>query len=300
MFLIVGGDSEIGAAAFRAIKARGHAVAATTRRRDRTAADRPFLDLAAALDDWQPPPGTVSACLCAAVARLAACAFDPEASARVNVTQTLALIDRLVARGIHVLFLSTNQVFDGRVPYVAADAPHSPVSEYGRQKASVETALRARMARGAPAAILRLAKVVPARMPLIDGWIADLSAGRAIRAFGDMKLAPTPIDLVCEAIARLLEDRATGIFQLTGPRDVTYAELGRFLAAHVGADRALVQETSALDSGLPAGATPHNTTLDSGPLCARYGLVVPDVWEVAARLVSAPDRNRDRAIQDVR
>src|SRR5581483_1941068 len=97
-----------------------------------------------------------------------------------------------VARGIHVLFLSTNQVFDGRVPYVAADAPNSPVSEYGRQKASVETALRARMA-------------------LIDGWIADLSAGRAIRAFGDMKLAPTPIDLVCEAIARLLEDRATGI-----------------------------------------------------------------------------------------
>ena len=40
MFLIVGGDSELGAAAYRALKAQGAAVAATTRRRDRVAPDR--------------------------------------------------------------------------------------------------------------------------------------------------------------------------------------------------------------------------------------------------------------------
>ena len=45
---------------------------------------------------------------------------DPRASAYVNVAQTLALADRLIGRGIPVLFLSTNQVFDGTVPNVAA------------------------------------------------------------------------------------------------------------------------------------------------------------------------------------
>src|SRR5580700_6561958 len=150
MFLIVGGDSEIGAAAYRAMKAQGAAVAATTRRSERIASDRPFLDLAAPLDGWVPPPGTQAVCFCAAIARLAACSDDPEGSAHINVVQTLALAETCLARGIAVLFLSTNQVFDGRAPHERADAPHSPVSEYGRQKARTEAALLRQMDNGAP------------------------------------------------------------------------------------------------------------------------------------------------------
>lgn len=286
MFLIVGGDSDIGAATYRAMKVQGHAVAATTRRRDQVAPDRPFLDLAAPIDDWAPPPGTRAVCICAAVARLAACADDPQGSAHINVGQTLALAKALLARDVAVLFLSTNQVFDGRTPDVSADAPPSPVSEYGRQKACTEAALREAMANGAPAAILRLAKVVSDRMPLIDGWVRELTAGKPIRAFNDMTLAPTPTDLVCAAIGALLQDRARGIFQLTGPRDVSYADIGRFLARRLDADPQLVSETSACTAGLPEGATPKHTTLDSSLLRVHYGLQVPDVWDVVQRVAA--------------
>src|SRR5262249_21933161 len=154
--LLVGGDSEIGAATARRMIEQSIAVAATTRRRAEVAPERPFFDLSAPLDDWQPPAGLSGACICVAVARLAACAADPVGSERLNVTQTLALVDRLLKQGIHVLFLSTNQVFDGSRPHLPADAPHSPVSEYGRQKARTEGALIARMNQGAPVAILRL------------------------------------------------------------------------------------------------------------------------------------------------
>lgn len=290
MFLVVGGDSEIGAATAAAMKARGLSVAATTRRSDCAAPDRPFLDLAAPLDGWEPPPQTKAACVCAAVARMAACAADPQATTRINVQQTLALVDELLARDIYVLFLSTNQVFDGRMPHVPPDASYSPVSEYGRQKMRTEIALRAHMARGAPVAILRLAKVVSPDMPLLAGWIADLSAGRPVRAFHDMTLAPTPTGLVCAAIGALLEDRASGIFQLTGPRDVTYAEVGRFLAGCLGADAALVKDVSARAAGLPEGATPHNTTLDSSLLREQYKIEAPDVWEVVRQVLVGRDR----------
>lgn len=137
MFLIVGGDLEIGGAAFAALKMQGQPTASTTRRRDHVAQDRLLLDLAASLDAWEPPQEVASACLCAAVARLADCAADPHRTAQINVTQTLALVDKLLKRDIYVLFLSTNQVFDGSVPQVRPDAPHSPVSEYGRQKAEL-------------------------------------------------------------------------------------------------------------------------------------------------------------------
>src|SRR5882757_3776887 len=143
MWLLIGGDSEIGTATHQFLKARGIASAATTRRKERVAADRPCLDFAAPLDDWEPPAGTTAACFFAAIARIAACDADPQGSAHVNVTQTIALADKLMARGISVLFLSTNQVFDGTVPNVPPDAPHSPVTEYGRQKARTETMLRA-------------------------------------------------------------------------------------------------------------------------------------------------------------
>ncbi|MGO9684888.1 MAG: sugar nucleotide-binding protein [Beijerinckiaceae bacterium] len=286
MYLIVGGDSEIGAAAYRAMRARGRKIAATTRRGDRVDPDRPFLDLSASLDAWEPPPGTEVACICAAIARMAACATDPAGTAYINVDRTLALIDKLLMRGIHVLFLSTNQVFDGRVAYAPAEAAYSPVSEYGGQKARTEIALRHRMARGAPLAVLRLAKVVSPRMPLIDRWVADLSANKPISVFNDMMLAPTPTDLVCSAIGALMEDRATGIFQLTGPRDVAYSEVARFLAAHLGASTALVKEASARSAGLPKGATPRNTTLDSRPICDRYGFEVPDVWQVIEDIIA--------------
>jgi dTDP-4-dehydrorhamnose reductase len=286
MFLIVGGDSEIGAAACRALKVQGVAAAATTRRRDRVAPDRPFLDLAAPLDGWTPPPGTQAVCLCAAIARLSACADDPQGSAHVNVVQTLALVEKLLARDIVVLFLSTNQVFDGRTPHERAEAPHSPVSEYGRQKARAEAALLHQLEGGAPVAILRLAKVVSDTMPLIGGWIKDLTAAKPIRVFNDLKLAPTPIDQVCTAIAALLQDRARGIFQLTGPRDVTYADIGGFLAAYLGADQKLVNQTSARAAGLPEGATPLHTTLDSSRLRVHYGLEAPDVWDVVERVAT--------------
>jgi len=286
MFLIVGGDSEIGAAAYRAMKAQGLSVAATTRRSERVAPDRPFLDLAAPLDDWTPPPGTQAVCLCAAIARLSACADDPEGSAYINVVQTLALAEKLLARGIAVLFLSTNQVFDGRTPHERAETPHSPVSEYGRQKARAEAALLRQMENGAPVAILRLAKVVSDTMPLIGGWIKDLAAAKPIRVFNDLALAPTPTGLVCTAIAALLRDRARGISQLTGPRDVTYADIGGFLAAHLGADPKLVNQTSAREAGLPEGATPLHTTLDSGLLRVHYGLEAPGVWDVVERVAT--------------
>jgi dTDP-4-dehydrorhamnose reductase len=297
MFLIVGGDSEIGAAAFAALKSQDRTAAATTRRADRVAGDRLFLDLAASLDDWEPPQGVTSACVCAAVARLADCAADPQASAHINVSQTLTLVDKLLRRDIYVLFLSTNQVFDGSVPQVPPDAPRSPVSEYGRQKARTESALSDYLARGAPVGILRLAKVVSPHMALLQRWIAELAKGVPVNAFTDMTLAPTKIASVTAAISALLGERASGIFQLTGPRDVSYADVGHFLAEKLDVESSLVQPVSARVAGLPIGATPLHTTLDSSALRSRFGIEVTDVWQVIENVIG-PEIGKSRTMQN--
>ena len=285
MWLVVGGDSEIGAALYRRLVVLDRPAAATTRRPELAGPRRPFLDLAAPLDGWKPPEGTRATCITAAIAHLAACAADPATSAAVNVTGTLALAERLIPRRIHILFLSSNQVFDGTTPHVAAETPTCPVSEYGRQKARTEAALKAHMERGAPIAILRLAKVLSPTMALLRGWVEALSAGQRVRAFRDMTMAPTPIDIVVDAIIALMREEARGIFQLTGPRDASYADISRHLAIRIGTDPALVEPVSAA-AFMPAGATPLHTTLDSTALRNAYGLVVPDVWQTLQPFVS--------------
>jgi dTDP-4-dehydrorhamnose reductase len=287
MWLLIGGDSSIGAAAYQFLKASGIATAATTRRKERVAADRPFLDLKAPLAAWEPPAGTTAACFFAAIARIAACNADPLGSAHVNVTQTLALADRLLGHGIPVLFLSTNQVFDGTVPNVAANARHSPVTEYGRQKARAETALLARMEQGAPVAILRLAKVVSPDMPLIRGWIDALADRQPICAFRDMTMAPAETVTVSAAIAALMKDGARGVFQLTGPRDLSYADIGRYLARQLGADPTLVAENTTLDAGLPTGSARSHTTLDSSRLRETYGIAASDIHVIIVSFIAA-------------
>lgn len=283
MFLIVGANSEIGSATARLIEARGGNVWSTTRRPSRNPREVK-LDFDEPIEGFQVPDGVESACIFVAIARLAACAADPKASAFVNVTQTLALVDRLAAKGIYTLFLSTNQVFDGESAHVSVDAPVSPRSEYGWQKAETERLLRARMAAGASIGILRLGKVVFPGMALLSNWKERLSAGLAVHPFSDMSMAPIPIDVVALAIARMMQDRLPITAQLSGPRDITYAEAAGFLARQVGADPRLVMPVSAREAGMPTGATPRHTTLDSTYLISKYGLMVPGAFEVIGSL----------------
>jgi dTDP-4-dehydrorhamnose reductase len=284
VYLLVGGDSEIGSATARLLDGQGHAVMTTTRRPGELGGRRVLLDFEN-LADWQVPKGLEAACVFVAIARLAACDADPEGSARINCGQTLALARKLAAAGVYTLFLSSNQVFDGTVAHVSADARLCPISTYGRQKATMETALHHMMAQGQPIGVLRLSKVISPGMALLSGWRQALAAGRPIRAFHDMRLAPTPVAQVAEAITRMLADRVPVIAQLTGPADVSYADIGRLFARRLGVGPGLVEPVSALDHGMPVGATPRHTTLDSHYLRQRHGIVVAQSEDVALAAV---------------
>ena len=287
MYLLFGGDSELGAATYRYLQQAGTDVRSTTRRPDVVSPERPYFDILNSVEEWTTDQVPEAACIFLSVARLRDCAADPAGSAKVNVAQTIRLIDKLIAQGIYVLFLSSNQVFDGEAAHVLAGAAPSPIGEYGRQKAETEAAIHERMAKGAPVAILRLSKVFSPDSPLIEGWIQSLLSGKAIQAFYDMTVAPVPVDLVTRAIGSLLNNKLPGIYQLTGPHDVAYTEVGRYLATELGAHAELVEPVSAYSAGLPEGSTPRNTTLDCSALREKFGIIVPDVWKTLSPLLEA-------------
>ena len=214
------------------------------------------------------------------LARLNQCAEDPAGSAYVNVAQSVSLIRRLVTAGVYVIFLSSNQVFDGLKPNVPADEPRRPISEYGRQKAATEAALEILMRAGAPISILRLSKVVLPDAGLFSDWIGNLENGRSITAFSDMSVAPIMVSTVADVIVHMMQRRLTGVFQLSGPEDTSYLDMAKRLCQRLDRLDSLIRITSAGLAGMPPGAAPPYTTMDPAPLTRHIELVRPDPWTI--------------------
>lgn len=197
--LVIGADGAIGRATCRHFDEQGVTVIGTSRRRG---SDHTFLDLTVP-QGWDVLPETDAAVICAGMTSIAGCAQDPAASMQVNVRGTVSLAWKLASQGTFVLYLSSNQVFDGAIARRDRDSSPCPVSEYGRHKALAEAGMRHLVDRGM-GAVLRLTKVVTPDMPVVSRWREDLRAGRPIGPFSNLPLAPVSIDFVTELIESIL------------------------------------------------------------------------------------------------
>jgi dTDP-4-dehydrorhamnose reductase len=284
--LVVGSDSLIGGALVRSLRAAGRRVFGTTRRPTDVGGDTLHLDLANVPRSWNGPRVAV-AYLTAGVTRLEACRQDPDGAHRINVEGSCRLARLLRDAGAFVVFLSSNQVFDGSRPYRRTDETPCPLTAYGRQKAEAEARL---LELGARVAVVRLTKVLGESVPLFAGWAAAARRGEKVRAFADMRMAPVPVTSVVAVLQRLGQLGWAGVFHLSGERDVSYAEAARIGLHVLAADERLLDPIPA-HSVDPAAEAPRHTTLDDGALPARLGVVVPDVISTvrAAFLSSAAD-----------
>lgn len=272
--LVVGGDSMIGRALITALRADGDVVFATTRRRDAVNEQRLFVDLEAGVWTDLLNRRFKTAYFCAAMARLDACHADPARAMRVNAEQPAALAAALAARGCYVIYLSTNQVFDGAAPCPAHDAPVNPTSVYGRSKAAGEHRV---LTIGADAAalsqlsaqptvvspgVLRLSKVVEPGMALLANWAERLRLGGAIQAAEDMTLAPLPVSQVVAALRSMALRRSVGVLQLAAGGEITYVDAARHVARRVGVPLDRVEPVAAVAAGFLKEQPPRHTLLN--------------------------------------
>ena len=276
--MVVGADGLLGRSLSEQFRNAGHRVFGTTRRSPSVSEGANiFLDLAADPSAWPDLPSVDVAVICAAVASIKSCADDPVESARVNVDATIALAERLADRGSYVLFVSSNQIFDGSIPLIDRAAPYCPVSEYGRQKAAAEAAL---LAMTANVAVVRLSKVLTPTQPMLLSWCASLRASDTIRPFSDFTLAPVSVEHVISLIAAVVNNRELGVFQLSGGHDVSYVELACTIAMRAGADRRLVRPRPAIAALAGFETMPRFSSMDMSRERRLAGAPAPDSWAV--------------------
>lgn len=281
--LIIGADGLIGQALSARLLRYGKSVLETTRIQHTISERRNFLDLADDVSSWHPPCHVSLAYLCAAVDLLEQCRREPTESAKVNVHNTVKLAKMLVARNTFVIFPSSNLVYDGTVPFQKADAPLSPRTEHGRQKAEAERQL---LALGDLISVVRFTKIFGPNMPLFESWISALKNSQPIHPFSDKVVSPLPLSFAVAVLHRIAEMRLKGIVQVSAERDVTYEEIGRQFARRLGVNQDLIQPMSSETANLEPGAVPTHTTLDTTRLVAELGMKPPDVYSTIDLMIS--------------
>jgi dTDP-4-dehydrorhamnose reductase len=275
--LVVGSKGMIGGALVKQQRQTGRRVIGADLGENSSDGEYISINLADDLSDWQPPCPVQLVYLCAAVSKLEECRQDPKGSSQINIRSTVKLADILRKQGAFVVFLSSNQVFDGTNLLANPDLPFSPLTEYGRQKAETERLLRQHIE---STAIVRLTKVLGPNS-IIWSWAASLLAGKPITPFKDMYLAPVPLDTVITVLNLIGNLKLSGIWQISGERDISYADAALWGAKVLGVDSGLLEPVFIAESRLELEANPKNTTLNSDRLPKQLGIVPPSIrWTI--------------------
>ena len=281
--LVIGADSMIGSALSQKLRRLGKNILETTRRSETLSNERIFLDFDKDISSLNVPDNVFMAFFCAATSSLEYCRREPAKTRKVNIDNTVKIAEMLVKKDVSVVFLSTNLIHDGSVPFVKADAPVSPRTEHGYQKAEAEKRL---LELGDLITVIRLSKILCHRVPLIQDWTFALQNQKVIHPFYDKVVAPLPLSFAVGVLSCMTERQLPGIIQVSGNQDVTYAQLAIYLAKQMEVNQDLIQPICAKESGMFLEHLPSHTTMDNSRLIRELKMEAPNVLSFLDSLIA--------------
>jgi dTDP-4-dehydrorhamnose reductase len=179
---------------------------------------------------------------CAAMTQVDPCELNPELCDKVNIDGTRVVARATEGIGARFIYLSTDFIFDGlQGPYSEDDLPN-PVSTYGWSKLQGEFITQSLKI---PWVIVRTSLIygiIPAmnRSNLVTWVMGSLKNNQAIRVVDDQFRMPTLVGDLAEAIIRIIRDKKTGIYHLSGPEMTSVLDFALQTARFFHLDESLI------------------------------------------------------------
>jgi dTDP-4-dehydrorhamnose reductase len=186
------------------------------------------------------------------------CEQNPVACWDTNVTATRFLVEAVRKFPPHFIFVSTDFVFDGTAgPYSETDSPN-PVNYYGGSKWAGE---KKTLQSGLPAAIVRTCLVYghthDGSRSNIVSWVKNsLSTGKPISVVNDQWRTPTLVTDLALGIFLIAQQRAEGIFHISGAEMMTPYDMALATADYYGLNAQLITAVDAATFTQPAMRPP--------------------------------------------
>jgi dTDP-4-dehydrorhamnose reductase len=165
---------------------------------------------------------------CAAMSRTGACEQDPALAKRINVDTTALLAD--LAADVPFVFLSSDQVFDGRKGWYVETDGINPVNVYGQTKVAAEQIVL----KNPQHTVVRLALTAGISPTGDRSFVEDMCRAvereRRLTLFTDEFRNPLPAGVVARALWELIDHERPGLYHLGGADRLSRLEIGELLA----------------------------------------------------------------------
>ncbi|MBS2038249.1 NAD(P)-dependent oxidoreductase [bacterium] len=168
----------------------------------------------------------------AALSAISDCLSQPDLADRVNHLASARLGGWCRDRGVRMVYVSTDMVFDGeRAPY-DEESEAEPLSEYGRSKLRGEQAVLEQGHLVARVALM-VGPALGERQSYYDQLVSHLRAGQSVSLFRDEWRGMLSYEDAALGLLQLVRGQGSGLVHLAGPR-LSRLELGQHLASALG------------------------------------------------------------------
>ncbi|MGQ0614344.1 MAG: dTDP-4-dehydrorhamnose reductase [Planctomycetaceae bacterium] len=202
---------------------------------------------------------------------------DPEGAERLNHGACRLLAAACARRGILLIAISSDYVFDGSStrPYHEED-PQNPLSVYGKTKQRGEDAVRAA---GVPHLVVRAQALYgPGRPSLVTRLLAMEDPAQEIRVVNDRTSQPTFVDHFARGVLTLWRRGAQGTFHVANTGPMSWYGFALLVREETGLPRGQVKTIGSRERGEVAARPPYSA-LDTGRFAGVAGRPMATVRE---------------------
>jgi len=212
---------------------------------------------------------------CAALANIDSCEKDPETARRLNAILPGSIAASCKQRGIRLIHISTDAVFDGKkaAPYLETDSPR-PLSVYAQTKLAGEKAVLEANQAAVVARVNFYGWSLSGKRSLAEFFVSNLREGNHVNGFTDVRFCPAFVGDLADILLKIFEKNLHGLYHAFGGEAMSKYEFGVRIARQFGFDESLVLPRSVEESGLTARRS-HNLHLSIHKLVTDLGISFP-------------------------
>jgi dTDP-4-dehydrorhamnose reductase len=196
---------------------------------------------------------------CAAMANVDSCELQPDMAQLINAEMpgTLAVICK--KRGIKLIHISTDAVFDGKMgDYTEEDSPN-PLSVYARTKLDGEQAVSAEDPQAIIARVNFYGFSLDGKRSLAEFFLSNLVGNNQVNGFVDVMFCPLYVTDLVDTLVKMIEKELSGLFHAVSPESLSKYAFGVRIAEKFGFKKDLIQPKSITEGGLLAARSPRLT-----------------------------------------
>ena len=207
------------------------------------------------------------------------CDEKPDHAHEITVRTASNLASAAKKANSRLIYISTDQVFDGKKDIYTEDDMPNPINQYGKTKLEAEKITRNYVD---DAVIIRtnfFGWSPKGHVPTFGEWVySNLANKTPINLFTNFFFTPIEITFLSKSIEQILISDFSGIINITGSDRCSKFGFGMQLAEEFGFDSSLIRATVMNPDSLVA-RRPTNMALSNAKFCTIFNTRLPTLQE---------------------